>query len=129
MYLKSLQLSNFKNYSESEITFSPKINCFVGDNGVGKTNILDAIHYLSITKSYFTNIDSNCIKHGEDFFLIKGSFPSDEESDMVYCGFQKGRKKVFKHNNKEYSRMADHIGKYPESSEGNNIEKYIARVK
>ncbi|MDX2415277.1 MAG: DNA replication/repair protein RecF [Bacteroidales bacterium] len=113
MYLKSLNLSNFKNYSESEIKFSAKINCFVGDNGVGKTNILDAIHYLSLTKSYFTNIDSNCIKHGEDFFLIKGSFPSKEEIDIVFCGFQKGKKKTFKHNSKEYSRLADHIGLYP----------------
>ena len=113
MYLNKLSLTNFKNYSGSEIEFSPKINCFVGDNGVGKTNILDAIHYLSLTKSYFTAIDTQCIKHGEDFFLVKGSFPGEGDEDQVYCGFQKGKGKVFKHNNKEYSRLADHIGKYP----------------
>lgn len=113
MYLDHLSLSNFKNYSDSEISFSSKINCFVGDNGVGKTNILDAIHYLSLTKSYFTNIDTNCIKHGEDYFLIKGSFPAGREIDRVHCGFQKGKGKVFRHNNKEYTRLSDHIGKYP----------------
>jgi len=113
MYLSKIKLSNFKNYSESDLDFSPKINCFVGDNGVGKTNILDAIHYLSLTKSYFTNIDSNCIKHGEDYFLVKGVFPSTDEDDEVYCGFQKSKRKVFKHNNREYSRMSEHIGKYP----------------
>lgn len=113
MFLNHLSLSNFKNYSESEISFSSKINCLVGDNGVGKTNILDAIHYLSLTKSYFTNIDTNCIKHGEEYFLIKGDFPAGGENDKVYCGFQKGKGKVFKHNNKEYSRLSDHIGKYP----------------
>jgi DNA replication and repair protein RecF len=113
MYLSKLKLSNFKNYGETDIDFSPKINCFVGDNGVGKTNILDAIHYLSLTKSYFTNIDSNSIKHGEDYFLIKGIFTSEAGEEDVYCGFQKSKRKVFKHNNKEYSRMSEHIGKYP----------------
>ncbi len=113
MYLSKLKLTNFKNYSESDIDFSSKINCFVGDNGVGKTNILDAIHYLSLTKSYFTNIDSNCIKHGEDYFLIKGIFTSNAGDEDVYCGFQRNKRKVFKHSNKEYSRMSEHIGKYP----------------
>jgi DNA replication and repair protein RecF len=113
MHLSKLKLSNFKNYAESDIDFSAKINCFVGDNGVGKTNILDAIHYLSLTKSYFTNIDSHCVRHGEDYFLIKGVFPSDENDDEIYCGFQKSKRKVFKNNNKEYARMSEHIGKYP----------------
>ena len=74
MYLKKLILTNFKNYELGELEFSPKINCFVGNNGVGKTNILDAIHYLSLTKSFFNSIDSISIKHGEDYFIIQGTF-------------------------------------------------------
>ena len=74
MYLKKLALTNFKNYELNELEFSPKINCFVGNNGVGKTNILDAIHYLSLTKSFFNNIDSISIRHGEDYFIIQGTF-------------------------------------------------------
>lgn len=113
MYLSRLNLSNFKNYSEIDLEFSPRINCFVGDNGVGKTNILDAIHYLSLTKSYFVNIDSVNIRHGEDFFLIKGIFNNSGEEEEVYCGLQKGRRKVFRRNGKEYTRISDHIGRYP----------------
>ncbi|MFO7755757.1 MAG: DNA replication/repair protein RecF [Bacteroidales bacterium] len=113
MYLSRLNLSNFKNYSEIDIEFSPRINCFVGDNGVGKTNILDAIHYLSLTKSYFVNIDSVNIRHGEDFFIIKGVFNNSGEEEEVYCGLQKGRRKVFRRNGKEYTRISDHIGRYP----------------
>mgnify|MGYP001117290009 CR=1 FL=1 len=86
MYLSNLSLSNFKNYGEIDITFSPRINCFVGDNGVGKTNILDAIHYLSLTKSYFVNIDSVNIRHGEDYFIIKGIFRDENEWEEIMCG-------------------------------------------
>ena len=82
MYLKKLALTNFKNYELNELEFSPKINCFVGNNGVGKTNILDAIHYLSLTKSFFNNIDSISIRHGEDYFIIQGTFTRDEEEDQ-----------------------------------------------
>ncbi len=113
MYLSRLNLSNFKNYSEIDINFSPRINCFVGDNGVGKTNILDAIHYLSLTKSYFVSIDSVNVKHGEEFFIIKGSFGNSAEGEEIMCGLQKGKRKVFKRNGKEYTRISDHIGRYP----------------
>ena len=102
MYLDRLTLSNFKNYVESDLSFSPKMNCFVGDNGVGKTNILDAIHYLSLTKSYFSPVDSNSVRHGEDYFIVKGFFPAEgEREDEVYCGFQHNRRKVIKINSKE----------------------------
>ena len=74
MYLKELSLFQFKNHSESSFQFNENINCIVGNNGVGKTNVLDAIHYLSITKSYFNHIDSNNIQFDNDFFMIKGSF-------------------------------------------------------
>jgi len=113
MYLNKLALTNFKNYELNELEFSPKINCFVGNNGVGKTNILDAIHYLSITKSFFNNIDSISIRHLEDYFIIQGSFIRNGEEDQIYCAFQKQKQKLFKINGKEYQKLSDHIGRYP----------------
>jgi DNA replication and repair protein RecF len=113
MHLQKLTLTNFKNYSQIEINFSPKINCFVGNNGVGKTNILDAIHYLSLTKSFFNNIDSVSIRHNEDFFIIQGLFETKGDSDLILCSFQRQKQKVFKRNGKDYQRLTDHIGKYP----------------
>jgi DNA replication and repair protein RecF len=113
MYLKKLALTNFKNYELNELEFSPKINCFVGNNGVGKTNILDAIHYLSLTKSFFNNIDSISIRHGEDYFIIQGTFVRDGEEDLIYCAFQKQKQKLLKRNGKEYQKLSDHVGRYP----------------
>lgn len=113
MYLKKLSLTNFKNYELNELEFSPKINCFVGNNGVGKTNILDAIHYLSLTKSFFNSIDSVSVRHGEDYFIIQGSFVRDGEEDQVYCAFQKQKQKLLKRNGKEYQKLSDHVGRYP----------------
>ena len=113
MYLKKLALTNFKNYELNELEFSPKINCFVGNNGVGKTNILDAIHYLSLTKSFFNNIDSISIRHGEDYFIIQGTFVRSDEEDQIYCAFQKQKQKLLKRNGKEYQRLSDHVGRYP----------------
>jgi DNA replication and repair protein RecF len=113
MYLKKLSLTNFKNYDQTELEFSPKINCLVGNNGVGKTNILDAIHYLSLTKSFFNNIDSISIRHGEDYFIINGTFVKDGEEDQIYCAFQKQKQKVLKKNSKEYQKLSEHVGKYP----------------
>ncbi len=113
MYLKKLALTNFKNYELNELQFSPKINCFVGNNGVGKTNILDAIHYLSLTKSFFNNIDSVSIRHGEDYFIIQGTFVRGEEEDLIYCAFLKQKQKILKRNGKEYHKLSDHVGRYP----------------
>ena len=113
MYLKNLALTNFKNYEFNELEFSPKINCFVGNNGVGKTNILDAIHYLSLTKSFFNNIDSISIRHGEDYFIIQGTFAFTGGEDHIYCAFQKQKQKLFKRNGKEYQKLSDHVGRYP----------------
>lgn len=113
MYLKNLALTNFKNYELNELEFSPKINCFVGNNGVGKTNILDAIHYLSLTKSFFNSIDSISIRHGEDYFIIQGTFVRDNEEDQIYCAFQKQKQKLLKRNGKEYQKLSDHVGRYP----------------
>jgi len=111
MYLKKLALTNFKNYELNELEFSPKINCFVGNNGVGKTNILDAIHYLSLTKSFFNNIDSISIRHGEEYFIIQGTFVRNGDEDQIYCAFQK--QKLLKLNGKEYQKLSDHVGRYP----------------
>ncbi len=113
MYLKNLVLTNFKNYESADMQFSPKINCFVGNNGVGKTNILDAVHYLSLAKSFFNNIDSISIRHGEDYFIIQGILERGGEEDQVYCAFQKQKQKVLKRNGKEYQKLSDHVGRYP----------------
>ncbi len=113
MYLRNISLLNFKNYSQVELTFSPKINCFVGNNGVGKTNILDAVHYLSLTKSFFNAIDTQNIKYDDDFAVIQGDFEKDGRVEQIYCGIERNRKKQFKRNKKEYERLADHIGLLP----------------
>ncbi len=113
MYLKSLSLVNFKNYHEFSANFSPKINCFVGNNGSGKTNLLDAIHYLSLCKSYFNAIDSQNIRNSESFFVIQGTFEKNGEEDAIYCGLKRNQKKVFRRNGKEYQKLSEHIGLYP----------------
>jgi len=113
MYLKKLSLTFFKNYDQAELQFSPKINCLVGNNGVGKTNILDAIHYLSLTKSFFNNIDSVNIKHKEDYFIVQGNFVRDDEENNIFCSFHKQKQKVLKRNGKEYHKLSDHVGRYP----------------
>ncbi len=113
MFLKQLSLINFKNYPELEAKFSEKINCFVGNNGVGKTNMLDAIHYLSFCKSFFNTVDSQNIRHQEGFFVIKGTFDRRGEESEVFCGIKRNQKKIFKRNQKEYARLSEHIGQYP----------------
>lgn len=123
MFLKHLQLYNFKNYTENSFTFSERINCFIGDNGEGKTNVLDAIHYLSFTKSYFNLLDNQNIKHGEDFFAIHGKFvkkQADQDDkdtgsglEEVSCIQRRNAKKQFRMNGKDYDRLADHIGEFP----------------
>ena len=114
MYLRRLMLAGFKNYRQADFTFSEKINCFVGNNGVGKTNLLDAIHYLSFCKSFFSSLDTQNIRHGEDFFAIHGNYVRDENAgELVQCIQKKGQRKRFVINKKEYDRLADHIGNFP----------------
>ncbi len=113
MNLQKLSVVNFKNYANAELSFSSKINCFVGNNGVGKTNLLDAIHYLSLCKSYFNAIDSQNIRHGEEFFVIQGNYLLKNTEEEIYCGFKRNSRKVFKRNKKEYDRLSDHIGLLP----------------
>ena len=114
MRLKKLLLINFKNILQSEITLSDGINCFVGDNGAGKTNILDAIHYLSMSKSAFTMTDGQSVAHGEEFFVAEGTYLSDSErTELLNCSFSPRGGKVLKRNGKEYERIADHVGNFP----------------
>ena len=114
MYLEKLKIINFKNYQEAEFAFSSKINCFIGDNGAGKTNILDAIYYLSFCKSYFNPADTQNIKHDESFFAVHGTYHKNNNGgDKLSVVQKRGQRKVFKLNDKEYERLADHIGLYP----------------
>ena len=113
MHLKKLSLINFKNYIEGTIEPDAGVNAFVGNNGEGKTNLLDAIHYLSICKSYFNAIDSQNIRQEEEYFLIQGIFELENNEEKISCGLKRGQKKVFKKNQNEYERLADHIGLLP----------------
>ena len=113
MKLKNLRLLNFKNHLDSHWEFNNRINCFVGDNGSGKTNILDAIHYLSLTKSYFNSNDSTSINFDSDFFTIKGSFEKKDNFSNIVCNVKVGSNKSLKNNEKKYKRFSDHIGNYP----------------
>ncbi len=113
MYLQKLSLNNFKNYEQVQFAFSDKLNCFVGNNGVGKTNLLDAVYYLSITKSYFNSIDSQNIRHGSQYFIIKGAFPTEGKEEVFTCSVQRSKNKKFSRNKKDYKRLADHIGLIP----------------
>ena len=114
MHLKSIKLLHFKNYEEMSFDFSPQINCLVGKNGVGKTNLLDAIHYLCLTRSAFNTIEQQNILHGEDFFMIQGMMEKREKTADVMCSYQQEKKKKsFKVNKADYERFSEHIGVYP----------------
>ncbi len=114
MHLKKLSLVNYKNITSELFDFDAKINCFVGNNGVGKTNVLDAIYYLSYTKSYFNAVATQNIKHGEDFFIVEGDYlVEDKRTEKIICSLKKGTKKVVKRNGKAYEKFSDHIGNFP----------------
>jgi DNA replication and repair protein RecF len=113
MQLQTLQLINFKNYAEARVNFTSKINVLTGKNGSGKTNLLDAIHYLSLTKSAITGSDNFCIRHGEQHFFLKGVFKKQREVLEITAVYQNGSRKVFKEGVNEYQKLSDHIGKYP----------------
>ena len=116
MTLNELHIINFKNIREADLTFADKLNCFVGLNGQGKTNLLDAIYYLSFTKSAFNTIDSQNILHDAEFAMIQGVYSADSDQDetmQVTCGIRRGQKKQFRCGKKDYQRMLDHIGRIP----------------
>ena len=113
MYLKKISLFNFKNFDEASFEFEYKINCFVGKNGIGKTNVLDAIYHLSFGKSYFNTLAVQNIKHNQDFFVIDGIFEKQERVENILCSLKKGQKKILKRNGKTYEKFSDHIGFIP----------------
>ncbi len=113
MHIRKLSLFNFKNYSEATFEFAPQANCFTGSNGKGKTNVLDAIYYLCMCKSFFNATDSLNIKHDQSFFTIHGIFSLNNNTEDIFCGLKQGQKKIFKRNQKEYNRLAEHIGLLP----------------
>lgn len=114
MWLKRISILNYKNLEQAELSFSRKMNCIIGKNGMGKTNLLDAVYYLSFCKSATNPIDSQNIRHNQDFFVIQGFYETDTlEPEEVYCGLKRKQKKQFKRNKKEYTRLSDHIGFIP----------------
>ena len=113
MTLKELNIINFKNIAEATLTFTSGFNCFVGNNGVGKTHVLDAIYHLSMCNSCFNLPDLQNIRHEEPFFVVQGKYERGGEELTVYCGVKRGQKKVFKKNQKAYDKLSEHIGLIP----------------
>ncbi|MDR1594443.1 MAG: DNA replication and repair protein RecF [Prevotellaceae bacterium] len=116
MYLKYLSVSNFKNIEQLDIDCSPVLNCFVGNNGEGKTNLLDGIYYLSMCKSKFVASDYVNIRNNEDYFMLKASYSRDDRDDneeIASCGIKRNGKKTFKYNSKEYRKLSEHVGVIP----------------
>ncbi|MGB5417563.1 DNA replication/repair protein RecF [Algibacter sp.] len=113
MILKSLSLLNYKNFDSKSFIFNDKINCIVGNNGIGKTNVLDAIYHLSFGKSYFNPVATQNIKHEEEFFVINGDYNKDEKTEKVAISLKRGQKKIIKRNGKAYEKFSEHIGFLP----------------
>ena len=113
MFIRDLSIVNYKNLIQADLQFSSKLNCFIGNNGVGKTNLLDCLYYLSFCKSYSNLPDNQNVRQTEDFFVIQGKYEFKGEPEDIYCGFKSGHKKIFRRNKKEYERLSDHIGLLP----------------
>ncbi len=113
MFIKRLSILNYKNIASAALEFSPKINCFIGQNGEGKTNVLDAIYFLSFTKSATNTIDSLNVHHGEEMMMLQGSYWLRDAEEEIMCGMKLHQKKIFQRNRKAYKRMAEHIGLLP----------------
>ena len=111
--INTLSLVNFRNYDQIDFRFCPKINCLAGNNGAGKTNVLDAIYYLSMTKSSLNAADTQNIRYQADFFVIQGEYMRKGEPESIYCGMKRGQKKIFRRNRKDYERLSEHIGLLP----------------
>ena len=114
MTLDNIEILNFKNIPNAKLEFSSGVNCLLGMNGMGKSNLLDAIHLLSMARPMSSMPDSSLVKHGEDLMLVKGEFHTDSDAkDTISCGIAKGKRKSLKRNGKEYPKFSDHIGSYP----------------
>ena len=113
MILNSISILNFKNIEEASLTFSPKVNCLTGNNGMGKTNVLDAIYYLSFSKSYVNQGDAMVVNHNADYMMLKGDYTRRGEAEEVTLALQRGKRKTLKRNGKEYKKLSQHIGLLP----------------
>lgn len=113
MHLHSIKLTHFKNYAQRALDLSPRLNCFVGLNGTGKTNLLDAVHVLCLTRSHRNLPDKNLIQHGESFFRVEGVFEHDGERSQVVVKFAGNQRKEIERNGSPYSRLADYVGRFP----------------
>ncbi len=114
MILTKLSIINYRNLQQVEVNLSPSINCFIGHNGEGKTNLLDAIYYLSFCRSSSNPTDTQLICHGQEFFSLEGTYTSaDDNIETISCGFKRGHGKFFKRNKKAYKRLSQHIGLIP----------------
>ncbi|MDR2626874.1 MAG: DNA replication and repair protein RecF [Dysgonamonadaceae bacterium] len=113
MRVERLSILNFKNIEEAEMVFSPKMNCFFGNNGMGKTNLLDALFYLSFCKSYTNLPDSQLIMHDKEFCVLQGFYLLNDRPEEIYCGIKRKCRKHFKRNKKEYGKLSEHIGLLP----------------
>lgn len=113
MQLNRLRIINYKNIREADLEFSDGINCLLGCNGAGKTNVLDAIYYLSFCKSHSNPIDTQNITHDEEFFMLEGNYKTADEEINIYCGVKKRHKKQFKRDKKDYEKLSEHIGLIP----------------
>lgn len=114
MQLNKLSIINYKNIEAATLDLSAKLNCFIGHNGEGKTNLLDAVYYLSFCRSAFNPKDSEVMRHDADYFVLEGDYTTDSgDKEQVYCGMKRGTKKHFKRNKKEYKRLSMHIGQVP----------------
>ena len=113
MFLHTLSILDYKNIEQADFNFTAKLNCFLGDNGACKTNLLDAIYYLSFTKSYFTAIDQQNVRHGNEMFMLQGKYSRLAQDELISVGFKQGAKKQFKRNQKAYKRVSEHIGLFP----------------
>ena len=113
MLLENITLANFKNYENLELSFSKEVNAIVGANGSGKTNLLDAIYYLSMARSAFISADQKVIRRNELFFSVRGNFQVNDKDSKVHCAYQIGQKKIVKKDNKPYEKLSEHIGSFP----------------
>ncbi|MDL2241332.1 DNA replication/repair protein RecF [Bacteroidales bacterium OttesenSCG-928-L03] len=113
MVIEQLSILNFKNIAEADLRFSPNLNCLFGNNGMGKTNLLDALYYLSFAKNHNNLVDSQLIRHEEEFAVLQGLYADGEQQEDIYCGMKRKHRKVFKRNKKEYERLSEHIGLIP----------------
>ena len=114
MYLKKLSLINFKNIAQADLALGEGINCFTGDNGAGKTNVMDAVYVLSMCKSAAGMTDGQCVRHGENFYVVEGEYvTADERREQIVCSFMRGSGKTLKRNGKSYERLSDHVGLVP----------------